>query len=484
MEVATTMLISLIISISALLAAALYFITTKINHSSINLPPGSLGWPLLGETLEYLRAAQDGKPERPVEKRMDEHKSPPVFKTWVLGEPIAVFCGPKGNKFLFSNENKLVAQWWPTPMQRLFGSCLLTAVGDEAKRMRRMLMTFLNPDALLRYITTMDVVTHHHITTHWQGKEEVKVYPTMKLYTFELACRLFMSMEDPQHISRIAAQFNVFLKGFTEFPISFPGTRFYRAMKAASAIRKELQVIATHKRAALEQGIVSPSQDLFSHLLATSDENGRFLTEEEIVNNILMLLFAGHDTSSSVITLVMKYLGELPQVYEKVLTEQLHIASSKGHGELLQLEDIQKMSYSWNVVSEVMRISPPVIGGFRESLVDFTYAGYTIPKGWKLHWNAASTHKDPSLFPSKDEFDASRFEGSGPAPFSYVPFGGGPRMCLGKEFARLEILVFLHNVVKRFKWDLLIPDEKIGYDPIAAPAKGLPIRLQPRESKA
>lgn len=95
----------------------------------------------------------------------------------------------------------------------------------------------------------------------------------------------------------------------------------------------------------------------------------------------------------------------------------------------------------------------------------------------QLYWSAAYSHKDEANFRDVERFDPSRFEGTGPTPYTYVPFGGGPRMCLGKEFSRLEVLVFLHNIVTNFKWDLLIPDEKIEYDPMATPAKGLPIRL-------
>lgn len=91
------------------------------------------------------------------------------------------------------------------------------------------------------------------------------------------------------------------------------------------------------------------------------------------------------------------------------------------------------------------------------------------------------THKEEDNFPNWTKFDPSRFEGAGPTPFTYVPFGGGPRMCLGKELARVQILVFLHNIVTKFKWDLLIPDEKIEYDPLATPVKGLPIRLHPHQ---
>ncbi|KAL3719745.1 hypothetical protein ACJRO7_004685 [Eucalyptus globulus] len=138
------------------------------------------------------------------------------------------------------------------------------------------------------------------------------------------------------------------------------------------------------------------------------------------------------------------------------------------------------MRYSMNVVAKVLRLMPPLTGAFREALVDFTYADYTIPKGWKLYCSTGSTHKDPVLYPNPEKFDASRFEGSGSNPFSYVPFGGGPRMCLGHEFARINILIFLHNMVTRFKWNLAIPDEAIGYNPMLSPQQGLPLRLLPR----
>ncbi|GAB4835096.1 hypothetical protein Ancab_000004 [Ancistrocladus abbreviatus] len=469
--------------------------------SATNLPPGSFGWPIIGETFMYFRALRGGSSERFIRDRMDSAAPARVFKTGMLGHPTAVFCGNAAHKFLFGNESKLVRVWWPPSVHKLFGHCLVTAHSDsEAKRLRKILSTSLHPDALIKYVNTMDAVTRHHISSLWQGKDQVTVYPTVKLYTFELACRLFMSFQDPLLISKLSARFNVFLKGVINIPLNFPGTPFYRAMKAANAIRDELRKIVRQRKLELgmEHMIItndiaeqqsssyntsSTSQDLLSHLLVTSDEQGRFLNEVEIINNILLLLFAGHDTSCSVITMLIKYLGELPQVNDCVFTEQMEIANSKG-GDLLEWEDIQKMRYSWHVVSEVMRLTPPVSGGFREALVDFSYEGYTIPKGWKLFWSPASTQRDPTLFPNAEEFDPSRFDGTGLPPFSYVPFGGGTRMCLGKEYARLEILVFLHNLVKNFKWELLIPGEKIGYDPMATPAKGLPIRLFPHSPRA
>nr|POE86382.1 beta-amyrin 28-oxidase [Quercus suber] len=160
----------------------------------------------------------------------------------------------------------------------------------------------------------------------------------------------------------------------------------------------------------------------------------------------------------------------------------MEIAKSKAPGELLNWDDIQKMKYSWNVACEVLRLAPPLQGGFREVINEFIFNGFSIPTGWKLYWSANSTHKSAQYFPEPEKFDPSRFEGSGPAPYTFVPFGGGPRMCPGKEYARLEILVFMHNLVKRFKWEKVLPDEKIIVDPMPIPAKDLPIKLFPHKA--
>ncbi|KAK4343326.1 hypothetical protein RND71_036420 [Anisodus tanguticus] len=247
--------------------------------------------------------------------------------------------------------------------------------------------------------------------------------------------------------------------------LSLPGTPFNRAIKASNFIRKELVLIIKQRKIDLAEGKASPTQDILSHMLLTSDANGNFMNDLDIADKILGLLIGGHDTASSACTFIVKYLAEIPDIYEGVYKEQMEIAKSKAPGELLNWDDIQKMKYSWNVVCEVLRVASPLQGTLREAIVDFMFNGFYIPKGWKSH----------KSFPS-------RFEGSGPAPYTFVPFGGGPRMCPGKEYARLEILVFMHHLVKRFKWEKGIADEKIVVDPMPIPAKGLPVKLYPHKS--
>ncbi|KAL2925659.1 Beta-amyrin 28-monooxygenase [Bienertia sinuspersici] len=347
--------------------------------------------------------------------------------------------------------------------------------------MRKLLPQFLKVETLKCYIGIMDIIAQRHFASGWENKDEIFVFPLAKRYTFWLACRLFLSVEDPDHIARFADPFHLLASGIISIPIDFPGTPFNKAIKAANIIRKELRMIINQRKIDLAEKKATPTQDILSHMLTVRDDNGQHMNEMDIADKILGLLIGGHDTASVVITFIIKYLAELPHIYNGVYKEQMEIAKSKAPGELLKWEDIQKMKYSWNVACEVMRLIPPLQGAFKEAMTEFTYAGFTIPKGWKLYWSAYSTHGNPQYFSDPEKFDPSRFEGGGPAPYTYVPFGGGPRMCPGKEYARLEILVFIHNAVKRFRWEKQITDENIVVDPFPKPAKGLPIRLTPND---
>lgn len=185
-----------VLLVAALIILVLLFfnLTIKMRRKSkkgaLNLPPGSYGWPILGETGEFLRAGLDGTPDKFIKERMEKYKSHDVFKTSIMGEHMAVLCGAGGNKFLFSNENKLVTVWWPSSVRKLLGPCLATSPGDEGKQMRKMVSYLVTPDAFTRlYIKTMDLVSQQHINTHWQG---LNTFITYLFFSITSHCTIFV----------------------------------------------------------------------------------------------------------------------------------------------------------------------------------------------------------------------------------------------------------------------------------------------------
>lgn len=146
----------------------------------------------------------------------------------------------------------------------------------------------------------------------------------------------------------------------------------------------------------------------------------------------------------------------------------------------LSLDSFKQMPYLDAVIQEVLRLSPPVGGGFREVIADCDYGGFHIPKGWSSLYTINATHSDAAVFPNPEAFDPSRFEeiAERRPPFSHVPFGGGLRECLSKEFARLEMKLFAAHLLQRYRWDLL-PDQDLTMVvvPTPKPRDGLRIKF-------
>lgn len=286
--------------------------------SLTNLPPGNVGLPYIGESLEFLSTGRKGHPEKFISDRMAKY-SRQLFRTSILGEETAVVCGAQGNKFLFSNENKLVTAWWPNSVLKLFPSVTHSSIQTEGLKMRNMLPNFLKPEALQRYVGVMDAKAKKHFEDFWEGKKQVNVYPLAKFYTFAVACKVFLSMDDPEQVTKFAAPFNDMASGIISIPIDLPGTPFHRGIKASKIIRNQMLTMIKQRRKDLAENKASPMQDILSHMLIATDEDGLRLGDVGIADKIISLLIGGHDTASATITFVVKFLSELPEIYNNVL---------------------------------------------------------------------------------------------------------------------------------------------------------------------
>ncbi|KAH9311003.1 hypothetical protein KI387_026038 [Taxus chinensis] len=406
------------------------------------------------------------------------------FKAWSRLQNIVIgrfLTGQEGNRFLFQNDNKNIINKQAATVTRILGpKNLMDLPVEDHKRMRGAIMSFMKPEALQKVLTRMESVILQHFEECWEGKDSITVVPLMKKLTFHVACDLLFGLKDGNEREILSKDFSAIVKGVWSLPVNFPGTAFHGSLRARSRICRRLSSLLEVRRRELEQGKASPRQDLMSCLLSMSmnkeDENNSALTEEEIIDNMILVMIAGHDTTAILLTHLVRMLALKPHIYKSILQEQTEVLSGKQRNTPLRWEDIQKMKYTWKVAQETLRLNPPVVGGFRTATEDVDYGGYTIPKGWQLFWTTSITHWDGEAFKDPDKFDPAHFDNQ-LAPYTFIPFIAGPRVCPGYDFAKIETIIFVHYLVSKYKWSLVFPDEKMICDPMPAPSMGLPITL-------
>ncbi|CAM0884569.1 unnamed protein product [Alopecurus aequalis] len=438
--------------------------------------PGSLGVPVIGQTLGFLRALRRNTGDQWIRDRIDRYG--PVSKLSLFGTPTVLLAGgPAANKFLFCSS--LLRQRQTRSVHRIIGENSIGDLhGDEHRRVRGALMEFLKPDMLKQYVGRVDAKVRQHLEENWYGRTTVTVLPVMKLLTFDIATSLLFGIEPGAARDTIAVDLARMLEGLFSIPVNLPFTRFGRSLKASRRVRLLLDGITRDKQAKLRQGKASPNDDLITRLLSLTDGRGdRLMTNEEIVQNSIFALIAGHDSTAILVTFMLRQLANDPDNLARMVQEQEEIAKNKADGEPLTWEDLSKMKFTWRAAQETLRVVPPLFGSFRTAAEDMEFNGYSIPKGWQVYLHSTSTHLDSSIFPEPDKFDPSRFE-SAPAPCTYTAFGGGPTICPGMDFAKIGTLLTMHHVVRNFTWKLCCKENTYARDPFPSPLHGLPIQLE------
>ncbi|KAL9997171.1 putative taxadiene 5-alpha-hydroxylase [Helianthus debilis subsp. tardiflorus] len=465
------------ITFSFLLLIIIIFVyrSSKRRTNKVKLPYGDMGLPWIGETVEFYKAQLSNQLfEEFFQPRMKKHGN--IFKTKLMGSQTVVVNGAAANKFFMSNEFKLVVSSWPTSTVELMGkNSIMEKQGDSHRCLRSIITSTLSVSGLTAMVPRMCSSIENHMQKNWLDREEISLYRSTKMLTFTIVLEcLFGIGIVPETLFGV---FERVLEGVLSPPVNFPGTKFARAKKARAEIEKVLVGEIRRKREAMEGGGEEEDGKLFSKLVAASIRGE--ITEEEVVDNVVLLVFAAHDTTSYAITMTFKMLANHPDCYSLLLKEHEEIASNKRAGEALTFEDVKKMEYTWQVARETMRLCPPIFGSFRKAMTDINFEGVTIPKGWKVLWTTYGTHYDEKYFPDPMSFNPSRFEDPVQA-YAFIPFGGGPRLCAGFQLAKLNILVLVHYVVTRYNWSLVYPDEPILMDPLPFPSKGMPIKISPK----
>lgn len=421
------------------------------------LPPGSRGLPLVGETWSFLRDPAF------IEKRVARYG--PVFTTHLLGAPTVVVSSPEAVQTLLVTmpDHFSSAGGFPRSVQRLLAGSLILQDGPAAARTRQLLMPAFHRQALVGYMERIAVLTQQAIA-QWLATQEFRWFEAFKDLTFDIIMQVVLGDVTPtesKHLSRI---FTVLSHGLlTLWPTPIPGTRFHKAWAARTELRAYI-----HSR--LDSRQQTPQHDVVSLLLHTTDADGQPLTEDAIVDQVLLLLFAGHETTSAVLTSVCHELARHPDMLARARAEQ---ASSSA---ALTWERLGNMPYLETVLQETERLYPPAAGSFRQVIVPITLDRWKIPAGWRIYYSIYGIHRLAPQYTNPTCFDPDRFSLARAEhkhhPFGFLPFGGGPRTCIGMPFARLTMNIILAELVRGYEWDLLGHDRAYQRIPMVRPRDG------------
>jgi cytochrome P450 len=361
--------------------------------------------------------------------------------------------------FILSNDNEYFVVTSPASTRALLGPLSLSVqTGANHINRRKLLYQAFGQRALVGYIGAMENITQRYLEK-WEKMETMTWYPELRNYTFDVAGKLLVGIDNASETA-LGHNFETWSKGLFSIALDLPWTKFGKAKKCRKLMLAELEKIIGDRKLGTPSG-----NDALSLLISARDDEGNSLSLDELKDQVLLLLFAGHDTLTSAIASFCLLLVQHPDVMAKVRTEQQQFPAS----EPLTLEQLKQMTYLEQVLREVLRLVPPVGGGFRQVIKACEFGGYEIPKGSIVLYLINPTHQDSQLYPEPDRFDPDRFSLERSAkPFSYLPFGGGLRECLGKEFARLEMKLFAAKIIREFEWELL-PDQDLNLIPLPTP---------------
>ncbi|XP_028324336.1 cytochrome P450 26C1 [Gouania willdenowi] len=473
---------------------------TRDKESSLPLPKGSMGWPLLGETFHWLLQGSNFHISR-----RERHGN--VFKTHLLGKPVIRVTGAENIRKILLGEHSLVSTQWPQSTRIILGpNTLVNSTGELHKRKRKILAKVFSRGALESYLPRLQDVVKSEIAKWCSELDAVEVYAAVRSLTFRIAVSVLLGLHlEEERLVYLSAIFDQLMNNLFSLPIDAPLSGLRKGIKAREILHSNMEKIIQEKMERQQQND-HEFHDAFDYMLAGAKEHEHELNLQELKETAVELIFAAHSTTASSSTSLVLQLLRHPEVVERARAEleaedlglecdvertRTHtkeeestrlLDQTRPHIPTLSLNKLSRLRYLDCVIREVLRYLPPVSGGYRTVLQTFELDGYQIPRGWSVMYSIRDTHETAAVFQNPEKFDPDRFgserEESRWSRFSYVPFGGGARSCVGKELAQVILKTLAVELMGTCTWTLATekyPDMQTV--PIVHPVNGLHVNF-------
>jgi cytochrome P450 len=409
----------------------------------------------------------------------------PIFSVRILYERMIFMLGPEANHFITVSDPQNF-HWREShfgDLIPLLGDGLLTTDGSYHDRARRIMMPAFHRERVATAVQTM-VEEARRATSSWQRGHVVDLYAWMRNLAMRIAMRALLGL-DPDDRGRGAAAAEHFERALSFYGTDFhmrllrgPGSPWRRMLRSRRVLDEIVYDEIARRRASPD-----PDRgDILGMLLAAEDEDGSLLSDQEIRDQLMTLLFAGHDTSTSTLSFLMYELARHPHAMARLYEEQDRVLG----GEVPTYDQIERaLPQLGMALDETLRLYPPAWIGSRRAVRNFEFGGYEVPRGAWVHYSSWASHRLPEVFPEPEAFVPERFTPERKTRLpkgAYVPFGGGSRICIGKRFGQTEVLLVATLLLQSFRLELL-PGRTmtVRQMPTLSPREPLLMRVRERE---
>ena len=351
--------------------------------------------------------------------------------------------------------------------RRFLGEGLLLSEGELHRRQRRLALPAFHRARIAGYAAEM-AASADRLASRWRDGEVLDVGPEMLRLTLGIVGRTLFGADVESESDEVGRAMKAATLQYRAFKL--PGAKVWERLPLPHLLRFRrgkrrlrevvLRLIEERRLEGRDHG------DLLSMLLAAEEEGGggARMTAEQVWDEALTIFIAGYDTTATALMWTWYALSQNPQAEARLHAELDEVLEG---GRAARFEDLARLRYTESVVCESMRLYPPTWRLVRRAVRDFEVGGYTVPAGALVVVCQYAMHRDPRFFPDPERFDPERFAPEAKAarpPYSFFPFGGGPRRCLGESFAMTEAVLLLATLARRWR---------------VRPVEGHPVELYP-----
>lgn len=423
---------------------------------------GFLGDGSLAGTVEFLE--RTAREYGPVSSFRILHK-----RIYLVDDPELI------QEILVTRQHEFVRDSGATLLRELVGDGLLTREEPLHRERRRVLQPAFHKEQIASYASIM-VSESARMADEWTDQKPIDIRQQMRRLTLSVVGASLFGTEFREEASRIAGILDRVVRKSTHLAPAFaliePAALLYRRLLPSGRslfFEKERRQLEELIEPILSRRRGGTGKDILSLLINSDDPMNPGLTDRDIKNEVITFVLAGHETTATALTWTWMLLAEHPDIAENMFTELDRVLGDR----LPSMADVPALAYTGNIFKEALRLYPPALLFARRPKSRLTVGGYEIQRGESIFLSPFITQRNPKFFDSPETFRPERWYASEPKRLAYFPFGAGAKMCIGEPFSKLEGLLALAVIGKRWKV------QRDGMPPVAIRGGTLPANDHP-----